>query len=535
MEKLLSILVLYISFVSCLYAQDNQGTQSGTVTFVTSNNIYVKFDNTDSIAIGDELFFNGSPCLKVSEKSSSSVVCTLLNNCVIDKGATIMHTPVETEIPTEIIEDNVDETIPAEVVQPKEPLERKESLYHENIRGRISIASYNNSSNMREDRHRMQSRFSLNANHISDGKFSIESYLAYRNELATPENYTGRTNIFNIYNLNGTYDATPSLSISLGRKINRKASTFGANDGLQVEKYFQNFYIGGIVGFRPDFADYGFNSDLLQYGGYVGIQSTSENFYSTTTLGAMEQTNAGATDRRYVFFQHNSTIARNLNLFGSAELDIFSPKDSISSNGSRLTNLYLSLRYRFSRAANIMASFDSRKRIIYYETFQNDIERLLDDDLARQGIRIRLNVRPIKVIWAGASYSSRFQSDDQNKADNIYGYATLTKIPKLGGRINVSYNMNSSRYLKSNILSVRHSRELVKNKLNTDFYFRMADYDYESQTIQYQQNFYGIQLGYRISRSWQLSFSSEFVTLNDENSMRFYTQLTKRFYSKKKK
>ncbi len=405
---------MYISFFSCLHAQDNQGTQSGTVTFVTSNNIYVKFDDTDSIAIGDELFFNGSPCLQVTQKSSSSVVCTIINSCVIEKDANITHTStVSTDSPTEVIEDNVDETIPAEVVQPQEPIIERESLYHEKVRGRISVASYNNSSNLREDRHRLLSRFSLNADHISDGKFSIESYIAYRNELATPENFNGRTSIFNIYNLNGTFDATPSLSISLGRKINSKASTFGANDGLQVEKYFGNFYLGGVGGFRPDFEDYGFNSDLLQYGGYIGIESDTKDFYSTTTLGAMEQTNVGNTDRRYLFFQHSSTISSNLNLFSSMEMDIFGN----AGNETRLTNLYLSARYRFSRAANVMISYDSRKRIVYYETFQNDIERILAEDLARQGIRVRLNVRPVKVIWAGVSYSSRFQNNDQNKSE----------------------------------------------------------------------------------------------------------------------
>jgi hypothetical protein len=532
MKKLLNIVIVSISFVTCSFGQDNQGTQSGTVTFVTSNNVYVKFDTTDSIAIGDELFFNGSPCLKVSEKSSSSVVCALINDCVIDKDATITHISIkDVEITTEAIEGNVDEIIPAETVQPKEPPESKKSLYNENVRGRISLASYNNFSNLRENRHRLLTRFSLNANHINDGKFSIESNLAYRSELETPPNYSGRTSIFNIYNLNGTYEATPSLSVSLGRKINAKASTFGANDGLQVEKYFGNFYLGGVVGFRPDFQDYGFNSDLLQYGGYMGIESSSENFYSTTTLGAMEQTNAGATDRRYLFLQHSSTINNNLNIFSSMEMDIFGN----SGTSTRLTNLFLSARYRFSRAVNLMVSYDSRKRIIYYETFQNDIERILDEDLARQGIRVRINVRPIKVIWAGASYNTRFQGGDQNKSDNIYGYVTLTKIPKLGGSINVSYSMNSSRYLNSNIFAARHSRQLVKNKLSADFYFRMADYDYKNQSTQYKQNYYGLQLGYSISRSWQLSFSSELATLDQENSMRFYTQLTKRFYSKKKK
>ena len=524
--KIKFIAILFICSTSSLVAQDAANTMEGKVTFVTSNNVYVRFEATEEIEVGAILIFNGNECLEVTQKSSNSVVCVVINSCVISKGDTITYkiSPVE-DSPSEIIEDNVDESIPAEVVLPIAAATKKESIYKENIRGRVAAASYNTFSKLREDRHRLQLRFSMNANHINDGKFSIESYITYRSILSTPENYNGRTSIFNVYNFNATYDATSSLSINVGRRINPKASTFGANDGLQIEKYFGHFYLGGVVGFRPDFFDYGLNTDLLQYGGYAGFETTSKEFYSTTTLGAMEQTNNGATDRRYIFFQHSSTISSNLNLFGSMEMDIFGG----DAGGSRLTNLFLSARYRFSRAANVMVSYDSRKQIVYYETFQSNIDMILDDDLARQGLRARINVRPIKIVWAGISYSSRFQNDSQNKSDNIYGYGTLTKIPSIGGRLNVSYNVNSSNYLTSNIISVRHSRELFKNKLSGEIYFRNANYDYKNQEEKYSQNYYGLVLGYRMSRTWQLSFSGELSTLRDENNLRFYTILTKRF------
>tara|TARA_R100000541_G_scaffold55859_2_gene64966 strand:- start:1810 stop:2460 length:651 start_codon:yes stop_codon:yes gene_type:complete len=215
------------------------------------------------------------------------------------------------------------------------------------------------------------------------------------------------------------------------------------------------------------------------------------------------------------------------------ELDIFGGE----AGGSRLTNLYLSARYRFSRAVNAMISYDSRKQIIYYQTFLTQIEQFLDDDLARQGLRLRLNVRPSKLIWLGASYSSRFQSDSQNASDNIYGYATLTKIPSVGGRLNISYNTNSSNYLTSNIASIRYSRDVVKGDLNADVYFRNAKYDYENRDETFTQNYFGGGLNWNIARSWQFSINAELSTLdaNDEKNYRFYTRLTKRFYSKKKR
>lgn len=526
---LLSLSFVVFCLASMLGQDEKQDVLKGSVTFVTATNVYAKFASTEKIEIGSVLQIHGANCLKVTEKSSSSVVCTILNDCVIKTGDEVGYTLPVIAAPKEVIEDNVDENIPAEVIQPLEVLPEKESLYKEYIIGRVSVASYNIFSDTREDNQRFLGRFSLNANHLGDGKFSIESFLSYQNLMTVSDTYDGRTDIFNIYNLNVKYDITPTLWAAVGRKINPKASVFGANDGLQVEKYFGQFYVGGVAGFRPDIYDYGFNSDLLQYGGYVGVETNDKSFRSTTTLGAMEQTNNGATDRRYIFFQHSSSIGQNLGLFASSELDIFNPNASAS---TRLTNLYASLRYRFSRSANLMVSYDSRKRIIYYETFQSQIDQILDDDLARQGIRVRLNVRPVKKLWLGGSYSRRFESDQQNKSDNYYGYATFTDLPWIGGQINGSYNLNQNNYMSSTIISARYSRYFFKDVLFAEFYFRKADYDYDSQVTISTQNYYGTNLNFNFAKTWQFSLSGEFAQFEEENNIRIFAQLTKRFKSK---
>ena len=529
MKKQIIIYLFISSFATFLYGQNEESQLSGAVSFVTSSNVYVKFSSTKEIEIGEVLQLSGVDCLRVVNKSSTSIVCTPINNCLVKKGDTVIY---KKKIAEENIDDpNEKETTKEKAIPVKEVLViptviEGEPVYTEKIRGKVSVASYNLFSDVREDRHRFLTRFSLNANHISNSKFSIESYLAYRKVIVPSEsNYSGRTDIFNVYNFNVRYDATPTFSVTAGRKINPKAPSIGAIDGLQLEKYFGKFYVGAIGGFRPDYYDYGFNADLLQYGGYVGVDTKSKNIVSQTTLGAMEQTNSGATDRRYIYLQHSSTIASKLNFYTSMELDIYGKND----NDTRLTNLYLSLRYQFSRNANVMVSFDSRKRVIYYESFQTDIDLLLDNDLARQGLRARFNLRPVKLLWIGISYTNRFQSDNKNKSNNIYGYATLTKVPGIDGRLNISYNINSSNYLTSNIFSTRYSREMVKNKLSGDLYYRMANYSYENRDYEYSQNTIGLGLSYRISRSWQFNISGETSILENEKNYRLYSMLTKRF------
>lgn len=150
-------------------------------------------------------------------------------------------------------------------------------------------------------------------------------------------------------------------------------------------------------------------------------------------MGLLQQTNAGPVDRRYAYFQHSSTFWNDLNIFGSFELGLYGLVDGAPTTKARLTNFYLSSRYRFGKRVDLFASYDARRRIVYYETYRSDIEILLDDDDAMQGARLRLNVRPIKDISLSASYSKRFESDGGNRSDNINGYITFPRsLPLVG-------------------------------------------------------------------------------------------------------
>ena len=182
-----------------------------------------------------------------------------------------------------------------------------------------------------------------------------------------------------------------------------------------------------------------------------------------------------------------------------------------------------------------MLSYDTRKRILYYETFETDIERMLNDDLARQGIRARANIRPIKHVIMGLSYSKRFQSDHQNKSDNYYGYMNFTRLPAVGGGLSASYNINQSNYLESRALSIRYSRNLIKNKLNADFYYRWVNYIYTNSTSNYEQNYYGGNISYNITRKTYWSIAGEISQLGEENNYRIYTKIVQRFFNKKTK
>jgi hypothetical protein len=511
----------------------------GEVTFISSEHVYVRFQTTELIHIGDSLnsIANSLPCLRVEKKSSTSCVCAILQDCVISKNDKIsarvpLEQPVKTKpsIPEKPI---ATPAVQEDEVEPQafETLEDIEA-YQERIRGRISASSYSNiSGGANEDRHRMMLRFSFNAFHINNSKLSVESYFNYRQNFLPSNPDNRQTRFFRVYNLALSYDLDATTKLILGRKINRKISSVGAIDGLQIEKSFGKFYTGGIVGFRPDIQEFGFNPRLFEYGAYAGVSLNNRNYSSESTLGFLQQHASGMVDRRYAYVQHRSLIGKKFSLFGSMEIDLYGALDTIKNGDPRLTSLYVSGRYRFSRAFSLSLSYDARKQIIFYETFRSDIERLLADDEARQGLRFNLSVKPIKYINLGLSASRRYQESNANKSNNINGYISHSRLPRIGGSLSLRYNYNISNYLKSKITSVTYNRYIFDSKLNTQCYFRYVNYEYNKSELFTNQQFYGLSFGYKLPKGMNFHVLGELSASDNKKDFRINTKLIKRFGS----
>lgn len=521
--------------ITALQAQTGSQTIAGKVSFTTSRNVYVRFEHTDPISVGDTLLWSANnvptPCLLVTQKSSSSCVCTILNDCnvQVDESIFFAYDP-----PTTVQQKARDQNEEVVLPSPKNPVVTRSITQatepQEQIRGRLSAASYSNFSANAEARHRTMYRLSFSAENINNSKFSVETYLNYRQNILSNTEITGQpTKFFRVYNLAARYDVDSTISVILGRKINNKISSLGAIDGLQIEKWFGQSYIGGVAGFRPDIFEFGFNTKLFQYGAYIGRAVNNNTIYAQTTLGLLEQRNTGQIDRRYAYFQHSSRIGRKLNLFGSLEVDIYDKVNEVVGNQPRLTNLYVSARYRFSRKVNVSIAYDSRKQILFYETLRTEIERLLADDESRQGLRFRVHVRPLKYLTIGAGISRRFQTSQQNKSDNINGFVSWTKVPRIGGRLTLNVNMNTSNYFRNRIVSLRHSSTLLQQKLTLDVYYRLVNYHFFDDRLRTNAHYAGTGISYRLNRKLRLGLLGEYAIKPTDNTFRINFRIIRRF------
>lgn len=535
--KQLLVIIFICAIYSTSYSQQEIRLDNGDVSFVTTRNVYVKFASTKDIQPGDTLYIGTAdkltPALVVDNKSSASTVCKPIGDQALEVGTTVyakiiivVEVPVEEE---ELVEESeLEEPIlsnAAPVITPDEKDPAEEVLFKEKIKGRFSVASYSNLSDF-ANRHRMRYAFRLRGYNINNSKWSTESYITFRHTL---NDSIRLANALKVYSLNVQYEFDKSSRIILGRKINPKFSSLGAIDGIQYEKGWGRFSVGAVAGTRPDFRDYSFNPDLLQFGGYLSVGSTNPAKFAHTTIGLVEQMNKGATDRRFFYLQHSSTPAKGLHFFGSMEVDLYENINGEVKNSARLTNLYASLRYRFSNKFRVSASYDTRRNIIYYESYQNFIDQLIQDE-TRQGLRFGFTHRPFKKIIWGGNVGMRFQQSQQNPSRNASAYLTFQKVPFIKARATLRANFLQTDFIDSRIFSARMSKAFLRGKLSADIYYRWVDYSYKVGSRVLHQDIIGTSLSIRVRKNTSLHLFYEGVRDNQQQIYhRVNARVIKRF------
>jgi len=530
--------ILLVVMIYSMYAQETSREQIiGKVEYISSQFTYVNFENTKGIEEGDTLFiYSGNKLMpKLVVKSLSSRSCAAISILgKVSKGK---------EIIALIENNNVDETVNPKlneniVLQDKEIMPKETTSNYgkfrksnQGIYGRFSLSGYSNLSNEknREDYQNWRYSLSLNTDKINGSRFSFSSYITFRYR-ADEWNYVKSNfgDALKIYNLAVNYSLTQKTNFTLGRKINRKISNIGAVDGLQFETEYKSFSIGAVVGSRPNFSDYGLNINLLEIGGYINRTDSLGKGAMQNTISAFQQMNDNTTDRRFIYLQHSNNIFSKFNLFSSTEIDLFKKENGNNTNDFRLTSFYINARYSPARWISTSASYDARKNVIYYETFKNYADQLIESAL-RQGFRFRVNLRPIKYVFLSMYTGYRFRDDDIKPSRNFGTSVTHSRIPYINLSANISYIKLNSSYLDGNILGLRLSRDFWNGQIYGTLGYRKVDYTFTTTESKLQQNIFMIDLSTRLSKTMSFSISFEGTYEDKASHSNIYANFTKRF------
>ncbi len=534
--RIFVLIFLLFFLTSIIAAQEKKKEIEGTVSYITSQNIYVKFLSARGVKSGDNIFFRENdllvPVIVVENTSSISCVGKSIGTKKLKIGDKVIalilkdNTNIEQQVPTVQSTIHYQDTVKnAAGNSLSQAPSRKER-----IDGRVQIASYNSLSSLSMgNATRMRYTWSMNASNIGNSRISFDSYISFSHQL---NNWAPiQSNIFNglkIYDLNVRYEAGNNATIWLGRKINPKIANLGAVDGLQVEMDYKHFYWGAVAGFRPDYTDYSFNKNLLEYGAFIGHTTKNENGVMQTSFGGFNQTNSGNTDRRFIYIQHDNSLLKNLSLFASSEIDLYKVINGIPVNEVSLTSLYLMLNFRISRKLSISTSYDNRKNIIYYETYKSYVDMMLAD-ATRQGVSLRINYRPMPYVILGMTTSYWDRAGDTQPTENINGNLTYTQLPFLKAAASLTVNAIQTSYVKGMIYGLRLDKDFVKGKMNWGISYRYVDYTYLNTSGKLLEHIASTDLSYQFTRKFSISFNCE-GTFDPQNIyQQIYVSLIKRF------
>lgn len=541
MKKYLIITFFYFAFFE-LFGQEDPSLLEGKVSYITMQNIYVRFETTGMVQKGDTIFIMKDqkmiPLFISESVSSTSGVGKPLGNMEV-KLSDVVYLKVKKSLPKknnqnkELITTQPGGSILKDSVAPENPKivpgKVKIAERQEKIRGRLAVSSYSNFSNNSDLGQRFRYTFSLSAENISGGRISTDSYIMFTHRLDHWADVND--NLFNalkIYSLSVNYDLSDKTRLSFGRKINQHISGIGAIDGLQAETKAGNLTFGAVVGSNPDYSDYSFNAKLFEYGTYLSHETKNKNGGMVNSFAFFEQTNHGNTDRRFAYFQHDNSLAKNIGFYVSCELDLYALENGLPANTTRLTSLYLSLRYRMTKKLSAYLSYDARKNVIYYETFKNYLDQLLLD-ATRQGYQLRINYRPTNTITSGITGGYRFQKKDPKPMLNVNGFLNFSQVPGINASVNLTANWLQTSYVDGMIYGIQVYRDIVPSKLSTGIYYRLADNqysNYNSNSIQHMAQF---EFSWRLSK--KLAFSANYDGTFDRETKyhSIYINLIQRF------
>ena len=529
--------VIYITILlplSLILSQKvNLEKKTGVITFITSQNIYVRFEDTKNITKNDTLYDKDLQALIVVQHISSNSCSGLsiakhdvkVGDEVIAFYKKDKYTNSKSISESPILEKN------QAAIQSETHAVLKKNQFIKRISGNVSVSSYTNKSNgpRSADFQNWRYNISVNADTIANSDLFFSSYInfSYRADRWS-EIKNSISEALKIYDLSLKYEFLPKTSLTLGRKINFKTSSLGAIDGLQFETNFQNLCVGIIAGAHPSFNDYGLDMKMFEYGGYINRIDSLGSYSFQNTVGVFEQTNNFITDRRFLYFQNITNISTDMSLFVSSEFDMYKRKNGSVQNVFDMTSLFANYSYNPANWIGFNFSYDARKSVIYYESFKTFADSILES-ATRKGLSFRINLRPINYLWISSNYNYRFSEDDPRPSKNFGININYLQVPIINSGINCSYNRIEAGYVTGNYYSGYINKDILKGLINISAGYKYIDYIFTSGNYNFQQKIANLDFSIRPIASMYFSASYEGTFQEKTTYSRLYLNASLRF------
>lgn len=521
--------MLFIGFK----ASGQTNSRPGEVTYITSENVYVRFPSTDGLAAGDTLRGeDGTPCLVVQQMSSTSCVTLPIGGCSPVVGQAMLAT-IAARPPADAALNESPAATESRPNPPASPAASASAPAFPPMRISGSVTAATHAASALRDNHaslttaRATFRVNLGAENLAGLPLDLDLagnfQSIYRDASSSTPGWRQR-NTF--YQAAATYRFMSSgVALTAGRRLARGFSTIGSIDGLHGEWRRGAWVAGAVVGYQPGLLTNALDPDRPAYGLHVGKRSRGEDMRSDWRLGFLGQSFAGATDRQFVFGQVDVDLGNAVQMFASGEWDVYATA-GYNRPGPRA--LFGSVQWQFAPGWSAYLSADKRAPILRFSSFESSTLQSLMDRPAQYVYRARLSGRFAAKHRVTIGVSDRRETMSLGRTAQFrYTWADL---PLVGGRLGYSAFRTQMPSLTNLSQRMSYDTELSNGRARLEIHYRWVRTGFARENLAVvHQHYWGGGVHGRFGEQWRASLSVESATQKFQNLLRLQASLTYRF------
>ncbi len=506
------IIMSHVLLTFCL--AELQGIH-GTITYITSDQVYCDIGKEDGLMVNDTLtVFRRTEeigKLIVSHLSKGNSVCvSLVPTTLYQLGDRVSGNIQLQQKDTESLIDSVfaPENITTEV-----PKQTKQLIEQDGKIGyRFSRVSYSSSSSSNRQVSTLQYGIRIGSS------LPVSAWMYGRG--------TDTHETFSVYQARIQLGSSEgSLYSQIGRVFTYELSGMGVTDGLLIKwKPKEKIGTGIVVGAQPDPVTLSFNSSVKKFGLFSDWETRLKSISLSNRTALVGQYADGKADREFAVIQFRIGTRSIWDVRSNTIIDYYQNLGGINRDPVTVTNNELSLRVKTRFGLTMATRFSSNRRVLYQTTNTTFTDSLFEDEL-RSGWYSSLQYSHPVIGRLIAGYNIRIGSTDRPSTLTRVSYGTGSYLKKFYGDVSLAFLQNSL------ISGLRSQVGIGRGVGPFSVYGEIEDfaYGYGKNMSDYHQVTTSMSIHLKLRRRFSVSSSFDYMIENDFSMLYVYAGVMVRF------
>jgi hypothetical protein len=495
---------------------------SAQVSYVTASSVYVSAGSEDGLAVGQRLTVHRGAevvaTVEVTELSAHRAACRIVDR-LLDPvvGDTVSFAPAA--VPDAVVATS-GETLPSRSAAPGAGIHGRIGMRYLSVFDRTDeLGDYAQPA--------LDVRLDSSSVAGSPWGFALDTR-ARRTRRSSADGLDEDDTRTRVYRAAAWWrDAAQPWSFTAGRQYAPALSAVSIFDGVSAQYARERYAVGMIAGTQPEIGDYGYATDVTEYGGYVEFRGAAQapRRWSLTTglIGSYEDSEV---NREFLYVQ-GRLLSPSWTAYLTQEVDYNrSWKRDQGEDTIEPTSTFAGVSYRAGSRVTLNAGFDNRRNVRLYRDRETPETEF--DDTFRRGIRAGVGLRAGRRMRFGLDgwSSSRDEAGDARSYTATGGARQL-----VDGHLDV--HGRATRYENDRVEGWLYAAE-VGAPLGRRVYLRAEggvrqEDDLVGLSAGEDQSWFGLDADFALGRRWYLTLSAERTSGDRDEVDLLYSTVTYRF------